>query len=938
MPIFCILAGSASTYLKPDQNHTFNSIHNRINRLWLVLLFLVFLVPSYAQNTKGDQPSKPTRESKFKSKTKKKKKGEGKRVKSNRRSQASSGRQGPNEKGRAWKSGDITGRKIPARRSKGKKVSNVHPQGGNTVKGSSGKVDDSPSGKGFTSKRIRPRTPTGQTRNVYPQSGPYVKKTRPPKSDDKPLKFNTGTSSQPKIRSTSGRARNVFPQKGPYVAKTRPPSKGDVPKWTGRKGIKSNVRSTSGKSKNVFPTRGSYGVRTRQPAKGDAPIKWTGSTVSKQRVRKPSDKSKNVYNRRDSYVAKTKPSTKGDGSIKWKGSAVMKPSARTATGQTKNVFKQKGPYVSNPSVKPQQAEKPPGKRRKAIPASASKPFIRRTSINPYAGFWNTKKKGERAYIGDISGKKLRSKNYETPRIPPEKPIGSPYSGYLKKKRIGDKSYSGKAAGGHVSKSRPGKAWIGDISGRKIRDLNRSSKGKPEPGKPLIKLPYTGARINGFPNKNRFAPTDMQKQGEGFSGFYKTRRPQKGGGSVSGKSWNNNQQPLIGKSPGIGARAGNYQGNIKARKKEPVDVGGVPRNKSYSHVTMRRQGEGFSGYIKARQPKKGGGSVSGKLWNNNEQPLVGKSPGIGARAGNYQGNIKARKKEPVDVGGIPPNKVYSHVTMRKQGEDFTGYNKTKKPKKGGGSVSGKLWNNKEQAIAGRGPKGSDLEMGSYQGNVRPAKKGPGAEIDAFPGKHRQFDFHTSMRDQGEEFTGYIRVRKLKNDYVQNPYAVKSALKKNRPGKTVYSVDGLQVRVKEKDYKNKPNAADGSMPGIAPGKSSIKASEYARSMKQDWKYVRNESSDDEALRVKETGKAFGRVSDYQGNVKMKKFELFAKKNLHPDAQFVKTNKNNVKEEKNLVTNFKLLWARWFKKSDTQPNNLKENIKKPRYDKGEIGLWND
>ena len=73
-------------------------------------------------------------------------------------------------------------------------------------------------------------------------------------------------------------------------------------------------------------------------------------------------------------------------------------------------------------------------------------------------------------------------------------------------------------------------------------------------------------------------------------------------------------------------------------------------------------------------------------------------------------------------------------------------------------------------------------------------------------------------------------------------------------------------------------------------------------------------------------------------MKKYELFAKKNLHPDAQFVRTNKNNVKEEKGLLTNFKLLWARWFKKSDTQPDHLKEKIQKPRYDKREDGLWYD
>jgi hypothetical protein len=130
----------------------------------------------------------------------------------------------------------------------------------------------------------------------------------------------------------------------------------------------------------------------------------------------------------------------------------------------------------------------------------------------------------------------------------------------------------------------------------------------------------------------------------------------------------------------------------------------------------------------------------------------------------------------------------------------------------------------------------------------------------------------------------------------------------------------------------------MPGNAPGKGSIKESEYARGLKLKWNYKHNPSSADEAQDVREPGKAFARVTDYQGNIKMKSFKIFRNKELHPDAQFVKTNKNNTDEEKDMLTNFKLWWARVFKKSDTQPDHLKEKIRKPRYDKGEQGLWYD
>src|SRR5690606_35208469 len=140
----------------------------------------------------------------------------------------------------------------------------------------------------------------------------------------------------------------------------------------------------------------------------------------------------------------------------------------------------------------------------------------------------------------------------------------------------------------------------------------------------------------------------------------------------------------------------YAGNIRGRK------------------TFRDQGELFTGSIKARKPLKGGGSVSGKLWNNKGQPILGRAPGktdeLGAR---YQGNIRFRK------------------TFNDQGEEYTGSIKARKPMKGGGSVSGKLWNNKGQPILGRAPSKTDEQQATYQGNLR---------------------FRKSFGDQGEEYTG------------------------------------------------------------------------------------------------------------------------------------------------------------------------------------------
>jgi hypothetical protein len=746
-------------------------------------LLLVLVVPSYAQNTKGDQPAKPTRETRFKAKPKKSKKQKaGKRISPRGKSQSTSAVRGPAEK--PWR-GDITGRKIPAARSRTNRATN----------------DDSQSRSGNQPPgRVAPRSASGSVRNVYPQKGPYVRKTRPPKSDDSPLRFRSGAGQRQRVVSATGRTKNVFPQKGPYVAKTTPPSRGDSPRrFTGRSATTQRVRTATGQTKNVFPQRGPYVAKTRPPSTGDAPRKWTGRQTSRQTIRTATGKTKTVTTSRVRF--------------------------RTATGSTRNVFSQKGPYVSSATLKPRTTENPPGKKKKRkVAYSASRPFIRNKSINPYAGFWNKKHKGEKAYLGDISGKKLRTRNFETPPQPPGEATVHPY---LKRKRVGDVSYSGKAAGAHVSATRPGAAWQGDISGRKLRRRNYSSKDKAEAvGQPMIKAPLPGKEVGGLVGKFNI------KQTTGFS----------------------------------------------------------------------RQGVDFSGHMKARKPMKGGGSISGKLWNNNERPLTGRAPkGSAMLAGTYQGNLKARK-----------------------------------PMKGGGSISGQLWNNNEQPIQGRAPKGSAYAMGNYRGSMKVSMKEPGKEVGGFPGKYRMFDLHPSMRKQGEDFTGHIKRPLLNRDYMRNPYAVKESLLKSRPTKRTFELNGLLTRIKQQDYRKKPNAADGSMPGIAPGQSSVKASEYARGSKQDWRYIHNPSSADEAMKVKDHGKALARLTDYQGNIKMKKASREDRRNLHPDAKFVQTNKNNVKEEKGLMTNFKLLWARWFKKSDTQPNHLKEKIQKPRYDKGEIGLW--
>jgi hypothetical protein len=673
------------------------------------------------------------------------------------------------------------------------------------------------------------------------------------------------------------------------------------------------ARSASSQTRHVYPQQGPY-VNNPSKVPNDKPRFSKSYSSGHRRVTTPPK----------------------DGQQKWNAVQAQRVTVRSATGRTKNTFSQKGPYVHNPSRKPKPAQrivsnqsqvarlqgspsvKPPSTMGKRVKGrSASRPYISNKSINAFAGFWNKKPKGEKPYVkGDLAGKPLRKKNFET-RFPK---LVNPTSNIVKaKKPRDDKAYKGKAAGRFSSATREqGKrAWTGDIAGRRVRGgkdkgIKQSPVGipvfPPKRSKPKLgDTPYKGTipgggyrsatkthegkisgRLTGKPpgrgviGASTYSGTTRVRKGFGeqganYSGTFKAKRAAKGGGSVSRSGWNNEGQPLVGTPP-------------------------LRRNIGYAL---------FAGNKRTRVAAKGGGSVSGKLWNNREAPLTGKAPSGRAMAvGSYQGNIKFTKTTPgKEIGGVPKKTRSTSPVMRDQGEEFAGVFRVRKkePSKQVGGIA------KSQLVK------------------KPEK--PGKEIAGFPGKFK--DTSPVFRDQGEEFTGFIKLPR--SQYVKNPYAAtKDALKRSKPDKTADRYNILVTKVKQKAYGEKPHAAEGALKGIVASKSSMKASEYYKALRLKYDYVANPSSSKEALKTREPGKAFPKATDYQGNIKMKKFELFAKKGLHPDAKFVKTNKNNVDEERSMLTNFKLFWAKLFGKEDTQPAHLKDKYRRPRYDKGEGDIW--
>ncbi len=186
---------------------------------------------------------------------------------------------------------------------------------------------------------------------------------------------------------------------------------------------------------------------------------------------------------------------------------------------------------------------------------------------------------------------------------------------------------------------------------------------------------------------------------------------------------------------------------------------------------------FQGNIKGGRPLKGGGSVSGRVWNNDGRPLDVRTPKQGASAALFQGNLKA-----------------------------------KRPEKGGGSVSGKLWNNKETPVPGKTYSQDSKKVGGY------------------PGRNKMFDLHPGFADQGERFTGYIKLKKFKKNYVQHPDAAEESLKKKRQNKRAFEAEGLQVKVQRRKYVENKNTSEDALRKLQPTKTTTQAGELQVRVKQ------------------------------------------------------------------------------------------------------------
>lgn len=779
---------------------------------------------------------------------------------------------------------------------------------------------------GYRMKRIRPSNQDAARSNVYPQKGPYVRyaqkrpKEKPPvyKRTIKGKRFVehkpraqerawTGGLDRGPIRnqSATGRTRNTYSQRGPYVKYYSKRARSKSEAHSNRSQVAQVQRSrpprTGGSQPRVYPSsrtksyvqRGRKNVYWGKYQKKERPVTTdiTGGPLRTRNYRSPvaglvGRDSLEYFDRKPSNDRKTKPAatgyrTTGRASRGWKGDVAGWP-------------------VRSPRAQQDRTQKPLTPTQPGIGASwLSKTFNKhfrgvrpkdRRSKSPGAG-----------YSGNIMGGR---KGFGE--------SGSGYSGNIKGGRAGfspaGSGYKGNLRRGPSGFSRGGAGYSGNIRRRDLKGFNGSYVG------------YSG-------NVNRSALSEFSPSGFGYSGFLK--RSQLPGMSRQGAGYSGTMR----RGAGFSRQGADYSGTIKRRKGFDGSYIGYSGN-------LRRGGRGFSSQ---------GANYTGN---------IRRGRGFDTRAAGYSGNIErvgaAKQFNENGVGysgfmlwgpgfsyrgedGIGKNKRGIATGFGRDGADFSGRTKAKRKLKGGGSVSGVLWNN-EQSPLGKTPPVS-LAGADFSGRTkakRPLKGGGTVSGILWNNQESPLGKTPPASMAGADFSGRTKAKRPAkgggsvSGILWNNQ--ESAIAKSAPA-NAGAPAGLHVPVKEGNYRKKVNGSKESLPGVAPSRGSVKASEYYRNMKMYWSYKHNPVSARDARKTIGPGKAEARMRDYHGNTRMRKYAISG---LHPDARFAHSEEDNVKAERGILTNVKVFWQKMFHKNGTQPTSVKDKGKKLQYDKREKGLW--
>ena len=809
----------------------------------LITAIILFIVPASLQ-----AQDVPVRVEKPKEKKKriKSKRLKGDKAKSNKKQIRQAKYKTRSKQGDKAAKGDITGRKYKPKRTSRKTYARPQPDPYAGRKYKSGGPDragpeppptfrKSPQGEKprrgdiTGKKRIRTRSASSARRRMYPQPDTRARSaTKRGESAGRAVsviksvsklaeRSRTVSVSQPRTISGAVRIRR---KKNPYAGREQ------------RKGERATYKDIAGRKLRTRGKQSALGV----PRRGyDAPDTYYGRKHVKEGGR---------FSRRTmqmgGYVTGTRkseqavrgagrePSMKNYESPRAK---TVKPSFNPYAGRKPlgegGRFKDKGkPKIRSATRK--------SERRIRVQVNVPKSIsgIRKISKpkSPYAR--REQRPGERTTDRDIAGRKHRTRNFESPRPSWGGAIARPDTYYGRKDR-GDRvskaqipvyqprreafratQYQGRFRQFELQPGYGNQKAIGKYQGR-FRQFelqpgygNQKAIGKYQGRFRQFELqPGYGDQKAIGKYQGRFRQFELQP---GYG-------DQKAIGKYQGRFRQFELQPGYGDQKAIGK----YQGRFRQFELQP----GYGNQKAISK---------YQGNIKARKPLIGGGSISGKLWNNDGKPILTEGQGKETRlATQFQGNLKF--KRPLTGGGSVKYKLWNNdekpVLTEGQGKEtrlatqFQGNQKFRMAKTGGGSINYKLWNNNEKPIY-------------TQSGGKDAKAA--AE---FRGRFKDYELIYGF--SGIESARYGRKRTLA--------FMKLSQKKNR---------GYYIRM-----------------GITA----------------------------------------------------------SRKQMHPSYSYTKSGESkNAAEEKEKTLKFRLWWSNLFKSNGNLPGSIKQKDKKPRYDKRESDLW--
>jgi hypothetical protein len=685
----------------------------------------------------------------------------------------------------------------------------------------------------------------------------------------------------------------------------------------------------------------------------------------------------------------------------------------------------------------QAGEDKPRKRRRIQPRTASRAFIARKKVNVYAG---RPRRGEKAKTKDIAGRKIRAKNFKSRSQPIIQPSFNPYfsrkgkadraktalrgSGYASASKKGERKYEGQAAGGHASATRKGEnAWRKDITGRDFRKprdpgvvtgkkglsytgtQNRNlsiSGGLKNNGRKSISTSGGGGSISSQLKKGRVSALPRKSLGDpqvaGFSGRFNrfeispgfdtrsakfqgsakgTRKPLKGGGSISNSIWKGRGQAMPREDMG-NSKIRRFAGNVKGSRKPFKGGGSISNNiwQGKGQVMPRKdlgspQVSGFTGNVKgSRKPFKGGGSISNNIWQGKGQAMPRKdlgSPQISGFAGNVKGSRKPFKgggsisKSGWNNSGqaLPRNSSLQNSSTISQGN----YKGSRKPIKGGGSISKTGWNNNRQAL----PRNSSLQknltlsQGNYKGSRKPFKGGGSISksgwnnnrtplqkkslsvqnfyTSKFKGRFNRFEISPGYaNDNIGNFKGNIKGESKKIGQPEGTqFKGRFTQFELSPGFLGEDIGAYRGTLKMKSkYRKKPHAVEQALKAKEPHKNMFLMNGYQGKMKDKRNFQKKPHAHKDAQKGIAPTKSASKAIAFQGNFKLKKNY---DRNMHPSSKYTTSlQPRNSLEEKDRLFKFNIWWAKLFKKNENQPTAVKDKIRNPRYDKREKDLWYD